>query len=105
MRMCVYATAGVMIRVFVWSGKCHSKQEVGWSSADIDQLFYITCTLEVRSYVNSTSMEATNQLLATQSLVGIHRVLASHSCVCCFFTSHPYIQSIIRVWCVKFHTR
>ena len=29
---------------------------------DIDQLFYITCTLEVRSYVNSTSMEATNQL-------------------------------------------
>ena len=64
MRMCVYATAGVIIRILVWSGKCQSKQEVVWSSADIDQLFYITCTLEVRSYVNSTSMEATNQLLA-----------------------------------------
>ena len=65
MRMCVYATAGVIIRILVWSGKCQSKQEVVWSSADIDQLFYITCTLEVRSYVNSTSMEATNQLLAS----------------------------------------
>ena len=70
MCMCLYAyvcdaTAGVIIRILVWSGKCHSKQEVGWSSADIDQLFYITCTLEVRSYVNSTSMEATNQLLAS----------------------------------------
>ena len=65
MRMCVNATAGVIIRILVWSGKCHSKQEVVWSSADIDQLFYITCTLEVRSYVNSTSMEATNQLLAS----------------------------------------
>ena len=25
--------------------------------------------------------------------VGIHRVLASHSCFCSFFTSHPYILS------------
>ena len=66
--MCVCvcdATAGVIIRILVWSGKCQSKQEVVWSSADIDQLFYITCALEVRSYVNSTSMEATNQLLAS----------------------------------------
>ena len=62
MRMCVHATAGVIIRILVWSDK---KQEVGWSSADIDQLFYITCTLEVRSYVNSTSMEATKKLLAS----------------------------------------
>ena len=37
MRMCVYATAGVIIRILVWSDKCQSKQEVGWSSADIDQ--------------------------------------------------------------------
>ena len=66
--MCVYATAGAIIRILVWSGKCHSKQEVGWSSADIDQLFYITCTLEVRSYVNSTS-NATNS----------HEKLLSHN--------------------------
>ena len=26
-------------------------------------------------------------------LYKIHRVLASHSCFCSFFTSHPYIQS------------
>ena len=47
MRMCVDATAGAIIRILVWSDKCQSKQEVGWSSADI------------------TSMGATNQLLAS----------------------------------------
>ena len=26
-----------IIRILVWSDKCQSKQEVGWSSADIDQ--------------------------------------------------------------------
>ena len=36
-RMCVYATAGLIIRILVWSDKCQSKQEVGWSSAYIDQ--------------------------------------------------------------------
>ena len=91
MCMCLYAyvcdaTAGVIIRILVWSDKCQSKQEVGWSSADIDQLFYVTCTLGVRSYVNSISMEAAVSQLANS---GIHRVLASHSCFCCFFTSHP----------------
>ena len=63
--VCVYATAGVIIRILVWSDKCQSKQEVGWSSADIDKLYYITSTVVVRSYANSTSMEATNQLLAS----------------------------------------
>ena len=27
----------LIIRILVWSDKCQSKQEVGWSSADIDQ--------------------------------------------------------------------
>ena len=66
MCMCLYVcVCNSRGRILVWSGKCQSKQKVVWSSADIDQLFYITCTLEVRSYVNSTSMEATNQLLAS----------------------------------------
>ena len=29
------------------------------------KLYYITCTVVVRSYANSTSIEATNQLLAS----------------------------------------
>ena len=56
MRMCLYAYVYMCMclyvcvcnsrgRILVWSGKCQSKQKVVWSSADIDQLFYITCTL------------------------------------------------------------
>ena len=48
MRMCVYATAGAIIRILVWSDKCHSKQEVGWSSADIDLISCSTLHVHLR---------------------------------------------------------